>query len=160
MRILLAKVINPYRSMSPKGFYNKLKGHTGTDMLFNFTEVHSPVTGTVKLCTTQNEMGKCAYIEDSLGNIHVFGHLDSFKVKAGQAIRRNDVIGVSGNTGLRTTNPHLHYEIITKYPINLIDRIMTRKLQSWQGYNTDPIIYLEKLYDKYNLDLAGNITTP
>ncbi len=38
-------------------------------------------------------------------------HLNKINVKRGERIRRGDIIGLSGNTGLSFA-PHLHYEVI------------------------------------------------
>lgn len=45
-------------------------------------------------------------------------HLDSIAVKAGQQVKRGDVLGVYGNTGAVTSGPHLHVEFDTdvEYP--------------------------------------------
>ena len=40
-----------------------------------------------------------------------YAHLDSFRVTAGQAVRRGDVVGFAGSTG-RATGDHLHYEVL------------------------------------------------
>ena len=42
----------------------------------------------------------------------VYGHLDSFTVKAGDRVRKGQVIAYSGNTGTATTGAHLHTEAI------------------------------------------------
>ena len=45
-------------------------------------------------------------------------HLDSIAVRAGQTVKRGDVLGVYGNTGTNTSGPHLHVEFDTdvQYP--------------------------------------------
>ena len=45
-------------------------------------------------------------------------HLDSIAVRAGQTVKRGDVLGVYGNTGANTSGPHLHVEFDTdvQYP--------------------------------------------
>ncbi|MCR9252915.1 MAG: M23 family metallopeptidase, partial [bacterium] len=38
-------------------------------------------------------------------------HLSAFKVEEGDVVKKGEVIGLVGNTGLSTA-PHLHYEIL------------------------------------------------
>jgi hypothetical protein len=40
-----------------------------------------------------------------------YGHLDQVLVGQGEAVARGQLIGLSGNTGEKTTGAHLHYEI-------------------------------------------------
>ena len=40
----------------------------------------------------------------------LYGHLSKYKCRAGQRVKRGDVIGYVGNTG-RSEGPHLHYEV-------------------------------------------------
>ena len=40
----------------------------------------------------------------------LYGHLSELKVRDGQRVKRGDVIGLVGNTGL-SAGPHLHYEV-------------------------------------------------
>ncbi|AHM59983.1 peptidase m23 [Flammeovirgaceae bacterium 311] len=50
-------------------------------------------------------------IDHGYGYITKYAHLDSFKAKKGQRVKRGEVIGYVGNTGASTA-PHLHYEVI------------------------------------------------
>jgi len=40
----------------------------------------------------------------------VYGHLDEIVAQVGKYVRRGDLLGYSGNTGV-STGPHLHYEV-------------------------------------------------
>ena len=54
-----------------------------------------------------------------------FGHLSKLSVRAGQTVRRGEIIGYVGATG-RATGPHLHYEILLNgQPINPL-RLLAR----------------------------------
>lgn len=164
--LLLAQVLNPYRSMRPVGWYSPVRGHTGVDLQYLFEDFPSPITGQIIAihagATKQIEMGNVVFIQDALGSIHVFAHLDKIYKQLGDKVVRNEIFAKSGNTGAKTTSPHLHYEILTFKPINYWpDRIMYRKelVNVFKGYNTDPIMYDKNLYFKFHIGLDGNPIT-
>jgi murein DD-endopeptidase MepM/ murein hydrolase activator NlpD len=156
--ILTAKIIGkPYRGKWKK-WYDPIKGHTGNDLDFFNEPLPSPVSGKVELIAMQPEMGHTLYLSDQEnGNIHVFAHMGAIVVKKGESVTRNQILGNTDNSGKASSGPHLHYEIITFFkPKTLWDRVMTRQLQGFRGWNIDPLAYIRNLYDKYNLDAEGN----
>ena len=153
--ILTAKVINGYRVKGK--FYSKVRGHTGEDLNYKYEELPSPVTGVVLLAIKQNEMGNVLYIKDLNDYIHVFAHLELFKVKKGDKVLRNQIIAKTGNTGTATTGAHLHWEVVCPAPRNPIDVIMYRKELMFKGFNTAPTKYIQELYKLHNLDEEGKI---
>jgi murein DD-endopeptidase MepM/ murein hydrolase activator NlpD len=57
-------------------------------------------------------------IDHGYGYQTVYGHTSKVFVKAGQRVRRGDIIAAVGNTG-RSTGPHLHYEVhLNGMPVN------------------------------------------
>lgn len=143
MKITDFPVCNDYRRKS--SWYHPTRGHTGVDMLFNYHTLESPVNGTVVRIATQTEMGLCLYLKDEKGNIHVFAHLYRTYFFKGARVRKGNTIVQCGNTGTKSSQPHLHYEIITPKPLNSEDKTMVRKLWEFSGYNTDPTKYLLSL---------------
>lgn len=152
--LLQATIINGYRTK--RKWYDIFKGHTGEDYDYVYEGLPSPVTGKVVQIATGKEMGQCLYIEDvEGGNIHVFAHLSQIKKGIGDHVARNEIVAITGNTGSASSGPHLHYEIITFKAINPIDKLMTRKLSIFKGFNTKPSEYLKSIYKKYDIPDNG-----
>jgi murein DD-endopeptidase MepM/ murein hydrolase activator NlpD len=55
--------------------------------------------------------GNHVVIDHGYGYQTLYGHMSKMVAKAGQKIRRGDLIGYVGSTGLSTA-PHVHYEVI------------------------------------------------
>jgi murein DD-endopeptidase MepM/ murein hydrolase activator NlpD len=93
--------------------------HAGLDISADRgTPVHATADGTVQLAAYDGNYGNCIEIAHGYGIATRFGHLSGYAVRAGQRIKRGDIIGYVGATG-RTTGPHLHYEILLNgQPIN------------------------------------------
>ncbi len=60
--------------------------------------------------TSRSEFGLSIVIDHGYGYETLYGHLSKFNVAMGQTIKRGDIIGYVGNSGLSTA-PHLHYEV-------------------------------------------------
>ncbi|MDR0487243.1 MAG: M23 family metallopeptidase [Treponema sp.] len=57
-----------------------------------------------------SDFGNYIIIKHKHGYYTRYAHLLSFRVKIGQRVQQNEVIGYIGSTGL-STGPHLHYEV-------------------------------------------------
>ena len=88
------------------------KLHTGLDFTCKIgTPVYASGDGIVMFCgRSSNGYGIHIDINHGFGYITKYAHLSEIKVATGQRVKRGDVIGLSGNTGL-SKGPHLHYEI-------------------------------------------------
>lgn len=76
------------------------------------TEVYSTGDGTIAgIKSSKRGLGNHIIIDHGFGYQTVYAHLDRFnKLRVGQKVKRGDVIGFVGSTGLSTA-PHLHYEV-------------------------------------------------
>lgn len=99
--------------------YGKEMFHNGIDICVNEgTPVHAAAAGKIIYAGWKEGYGNMVVVRHSDNYLTVYAHLSSIKVKADQKVKQNQIIALSGNTGL-TTGAHLHFEI-RKYdtPLN------------------------------------------
>lgn len=92
--------------------YKTVKFHYGLDFAApQGTPIYATADGTVTTAgSTGNGYGNHVVINNGYGYETLFGHMVRVKVRAGQAIKRGEVIGWVGSTG-KSTGPHCHYEV-------------------------------------------------
>jgi murein DD-endopeptidase MepM/ murein hydrolase activator NlpD len=89
------------------------------------TPVKATADGTVESAAYNGNYGNSIVITHGFGIATRFGHLSQYAVRAGQKVKRGEIIGYVGATG-RATSPHLHYEILLNgQPSNPL-RLLTR----------------------------------
>jgi len=93
--------------------YKIRKFHYGIDFTASTgTEIYSTGDGVVeKIESSRRGYGNSIIINHGYGMKTLYAHMDRFNVKKGQKVKRGEVIGFVGNTGLSTA-PHLHYEVL------------------------------------------------
>lgn len=92
---------------------NKMRHHTGIDFSTDEgVEVMATADGTV-VETTYNDMkGNFVVIRHSDQFVTQYYHLQKSQVTKGATIKKGQVIGLVGSTGVLSTGNHLHYEIL------------------------------------------------
>jgi hypothetical protein len=92
--------------------YKVRKMHTGVDFAAVIgTPIYATADGAIdKLEVSFSGYGKVLEIDHGYGYRTRFAHMHGFAVRYGQKIKRGDLIGYVGDTGLSTA-PHLHYEV-------------------------------------------------
>lgn len=93
-----------------------LRMHSGIDMNApKGTPVYAPGSGVVtKVEYNGGGYGNLIEIDHKIDGITTrYAHLNSMNVKKGDVVKRGQLIGTVGNTGL-STGPHLHYEVLIK----------------------------------------------
>ena len=80
--------------------------------------VIAPADGVVTEAEVMGGYGRLIQIQHGNGISTRYGHLSGFAVRAGDHVRRGQLIGYVGLTG-RSTGPHLHYEVrLYNTPVN------------------------------------------
>ncbi|MCE2894221.1 MAG: M23 family metallopeptidase [Flammeovirgaceae bacterium] len=92
--------------------YKVRKMHTGVDFAAAIgTPIYATADGIIdKLEVSFSGYGKQLEIDHGFGYRTRFAHMHGFAVRLGQKVKRGDLIGYVGETGLSTA-PHLHYEV-------------------------------------------------
>jgi murein DD-endopeptidase MepM/ murein hydrolase activator NlpD len=88
------------------------KFHYGMDFTAKTgTPVFASGDGVVyKADNSMSGYGNLIIIKHGFGYETYYAHLSKYKVRAGQKVKRGDIIGLVGSTG-RSEAPHLHYEV-------------------------------------------------
>lgn len=96
-------------------FYKVLRMHTGVDYALPVgSPVYATADGTVRTVKrSERGYGNMIVVEHGALYATSYAHLEKINVRQGQSVRRGDVIGEVGNTGLSMA-PHLHYEVLYK----------------------------------------------
>jgi len=87
--------------------------HRGSDMKAPLkTPVYATADGIVEWAAEHKRSGygNLIILDHSFGFKTYFGHLNKIVVKSGQFIKRGDLVGYTGNSGM-SNGPHLHYEV-------------------------------------------------
>ncbi|TRX20651.1 M23 family metallopeptidase [Flavobacterium franklandianum] len=93
-------------------FTKARKMHEGMDFTSKTgTPIYATGDGIVaRADNTASGFGNHIVIRHGFGYETLYAHLSKYKCRAGQHIKRGDIIGYVGSTG-RSEGPHLHYEV-------------------------------------------------
>ena len=93
--------------------YKVRKMHWGMDFSApTGTEIFATGDGRVeRVVKSRRGYGKHVIIDHGYGYKTLYAHMSQIDVRRGQKVKRGDVIGLVGNTGISSA-PHLHYEVI------------------------------------------------
>lgn len=118
----------------------KVTFHYGLDLTANIgTPVYSTADGVIEQRRAGNTgYGNVIKVRHGFGFMTVYAHLNKFNVTQGQFVKKGQVIGWSGNTGM-STGPHLHYEV------RFLDRPLSpRNFIDWGTANFEKLFKTEK----------------
>lgn len=101
----------PTRGMLSSGF-DANKKHFGIDIAANPNEsILSTLDGTVIMATYTADTGYVIQVQHGQNLVSVYKHCGSLLKKEGDTVKAGEAIALVGNTGEKTTGPHLHFEI-------------------------------------------------
>lgn len=92
-------------------FTEKPAWHDGLDIgAAANAPVQAPAQGRVTMVGFDPKLGNLVKLDHGFGIETVYGHLAKSLVKEGQRVKRGEVVGLVGSSGL-ATGPHLHYMV-------------------------------------------------
>ena len=95
--------------------YNEAKNKIAKAIAANPNEsVLATLDGTVILSTYTAETGYVIQIQHAQNIVSVYKHCGSLLKKVGDTVKAGEAIALVGNTGEKTTGPHLHFELWSK----------------------------------------------
>ncbi len=105
--------------------FNPEKKHFGIDIVLDKgTPVKSIAEGRIIFSDWSSETGNTIIIKHPGDVISVYKHNQKLLRNIGDEVKTGEVIAVSGNSGEKTTGPHLHFELwIKDTPVDPVDFI-------------------------------------
>jgi len=87
------------------------KFHKGMDFTAPIgTPIYASGNGKILKAERSPSFGNVIYIDHGYGYKSIYAHMSKMKAKQGEVVKRGDLIGYVGNTGISVA-AHLHYEI-------------------------------------------------
>ena len=88
--------------------------HPGIDFAAPYgTPIYATADGEVSKSVYEPGYGNHIMIDHGFGYKTLYGHMSKMTVRKGEKVKRGQLIGYVGSTGLSTA-PHVHYEVIYK----------------------------------------------
>jgi murein DD-endopeptidase MepM/ murein hydrolase activator NlpD len=96
--------------------------HLGFDLAVTAAvPVVSSNAGTVLHSAWLGIYGNCVIVDHGMGVASLYGHLSSIDVKPGETVKKGQVLGRSGMTGL-AGGDHLHFTMLVQgHPVNPVE---------------------------------------
>ena len=103
--------ILPVNGYISRGF-DPDRGHYGIDIVVkDGTPVYASAGGFVVFSGFTNNFGHIIILSHSDGYLSIYKHCSVILKKEREFVKQGELIAQSGNSGLATTGPHLHFEI-------------------------------------------------
>jgi murein DD-endopeptidase MepM/ murein hydrolase activator NlpD len=112
-------VVSPSNGRMTSGFGDRIhpvtglkRFHFGLDIAGSkWTEIYATADGQVNSTNYSKSLGKVISVDHENGYATKYAHLEKIMVEDGQLVKRYDLIGYMGQSGI-STGTHLHYEVL------------------------------------------------
>ena len=96
--------------------------HQGLDLAARIgTPIHAAAPGIVAMAQNLFFTGNTVILDHGYGVFTIYAHMSRFKIKKGDTVEDNQIIGLAGMTG-RATGPHLHWgAVVQKAKVNPLE---------------------------------------
>lgn len=130
--------------------YKVRRMHPGIDFSAPVgTPIYATADGVIqKVEFSFSGYGKMVDIDHGFGYMTRYAHMHGFAVRKGQRIKRGELIGYVGNTGL-STGPHLHYEV------HINGKVVNPVYYFFNDLNAEDYENILKLAAVENMSLGG-----
>jgi len=100
-------------------FTERREFHKGLDIAARSgSPIVATAAGTVTFAGRKGLLGQVVVVDHGHGIVTRYGHAKKLLKKAGDQVKRGEIIAKVGNTG-RSTGPHVHYEVLLNgVPVN------------------------------------------
>ena len=120
---------------------HKKSFHPGIDLRAKMnTPLNATADGVIEYAgySKGSGYGNLIIVHHGFGFKTYYGHLNKIKIRIGDVVKKGDLLGYSGNTGL-SSGPHLHYEVrYAQKPLN------PENFLKWNMVNYDRIFNNER----------------
>ena len=149
------RISSPFSAHRRHPITGRIQAHEGVDLKGRYgTAIHTTGDGIVTYAGWQKGYGRIVIIDHNNGYQTRYAHLSAISTHAGARVKRGQIIGKLGNSGL-STGPHLHFEVrvngIPRDPITVTlpsyPPLPRREMASWQYYAG---VYLETIDELKN----------
>ena len=127
--------------------------HRGLDLRAPMnTPIYATAGGVIEYAGNHKKSGygKLIILDHAFGFKTMYGHCNKVAVRPGTFVKKGDLIGYTGNTGM-SSGPHLHYEI--RYIQRVLD---PTQFVNWSAKNYKQIFKKEKRVEWQSLITAIN----
>lgn len=145
-----SRITSPFDRHRRHPVTGRIQAHEGVDLKGSYgTPIHATGSGIVTFAGWQQGYGRIVIIDHDNGYQTRYAHLSALSAHPGERVKRGQIIGKLGNSGI-STGAHLHYEVridgVPRDPVTVAlpsyPSLPRKEMASWRHYAT---LYLDTI---------------